>query len=119
MIILARRIFNIILTVFVTLGIILLSVFIFNKSWLRLFETFTDFGSSIKYYFCMIFAIETDTTPTVTSFSKIFEWNGFLPDSSIKVGAYIKEFFRLFFNGDNFASWFSGYAFRNRDGSRC
>ena len=104
----ARRITNIFLTVIITLGISMLGVFIFNKSWLRLFETFTDFGSSIKYYFCMIFALETDIVPTVTSFSKIFEWSGFLPDSSVKIKAYIDEFFRLFFDNDNFMLWFNG-----------
>ena len=56
----------------------------------------------------MIFALETDTVITVTEYSNIFEWSGFLPDSSAKIGAYINEFFRLFFDGENFTLWFNG-----------
>ena len=56
----------------------------------------------------MIFALETDTVITVTEYSKIFEWSGFLPDSSAKIGAYINEFFRLFFDGEKFTLWFNG-----------
>ena len=103
-----KRVANIMITVFITLGIALLNIFLFSKSWLRLFETFTDFGSSISYYFCMIFGMETKTIPTVNNFSNILDWNGFLPDSSVKVKAYFDEFFRLFFSKENFTSWFNG-----------
>ncbi len=106
MIFLAKKIANISITILITLTIILLSVVTFNKSWLRLFETFTDFGSSISYYFCKILGIESDTVPTVTSYSGIFEWNGFLPDSSVKFKAYFSEFFSLFCSKENFGLWF-------------
>ena len=104
-----RRITNIFLTVMITLGITLLSVFVFNKSWLRLFETLNDFGSSIKYYFCMIFCLETDVVVSTTDYSNVFDWCGFLPNSSDNVDTYFQEFFRLFFDRDNFMLWFNGF----------
>ncbi len=103
----ARKI-HITITIGISLIIVLLSVLFFQTSWLRLFETFRDFGVSVKYYFCKLFEVKTSVLPTVTDYSSVFSWNVFLPDSSEKTNGYVKEFFALFFNADNFKAWLNG-----------
>lgn len=101
----ARRILNIILTVLISVCIVLLGVFLFRTSYIRLYEAVKDFGLSIAYYFCEIFGIKHNIVPTVIDGSNTSapsvnlpsDWGGF-QDST-------KNYFALLFNGDNFNGW--------------
>ena len=50
----------------ITIGFILLAVFPFRNSYIRLFHSFQDLGTSIGYYFCELFYIPHEITPSVT-----------------------------------------------------
>ena len=52
-----RRALNITFTVLLTIGFILLGVFVFATSYIRFWHGLTDFGLSFGYYFCVIFGI--------------------------------------------------------------
>ena len=51
---------NIVITVFIFIGMVLLGVFVFSDSYLRLGESFRDLGNSAAYYFCKLCGIEND-----------------------------------------------------------
>ena len=108
MIVLVKRTINICITIILTLGIALLGVFVFSKSWLRLFESLGDLITSIGYYFSKLLGLRNGVFPRVKLFSSVFTWNGFLPDSSVKARRYIQEFFRLFVDKENFVLWLNG-----------
>ena len=99
------RTFNIILTVMLSICFVLLGVFVFSKSYLRLFESFVDLWNSIKFYFLELFAIKHDTIPTVEGYSNIMNWSipfaedfeGFKQQSS--------SYFSLLFDGENFKNY--------------
>ena len=44
-----RRVLNIILTILLTIGFVLLGAFVFRSSFIRLFYAFKDFGLSVAY----------------------------------------------------------------------
>jgi len=100
-----RKKINIATTVLISVGLILLGVFVFHGSYIRLIEGFRDFGLSAGYYFCEVFGIDHGITPTVNGISEVAspsvslpsDWNGF------KNGA--KSYFALLFNKDNFIGW--------------
>lgn len=60
-----KKIFNISITVIITVTTVILGAFVFRNSYLRLWETLRDFGLSVAYYFSLIFKGESDITPTV------------------------------------------------------
>ncbi len=60
-----RRALNIILTILLTIGFMLLGAFVFRASYIRVGYAFKDFGLSIAYYFCLMFGIKHNITPTV------------------------------------------------------
>ena len=74
------RVFNITLTVLLSLLFIMLGIFHFGSSYLRLFESLGDLWQSIKYFFCMIFGLNNDVIPTVNNYSEILKWDIFLPE---------------------------------------
>lgn len=100
-----RRVLNIILTVALTAGFILLGVFVFRSSYIRIWQGIKDFGLSVAYYFCVMFGISHNFTPTVntipeTSTPQItlpIDYEGF-KDSSAR-------YFSLLFDGGNFSGW--------------
>ena len=99
------RIFNISFTVLASLLFIYLGIFRFGASYIRFAETVGDLWNSIKFYFCELFGIVHTTPPTVEKYSEVMKWNIFLPEDfesfKVKAGA----FFDLFFDGENFASY--------------
>ena len=53
-----RKVVYIALTVVLTAVFLLIGVLVFEKSYLRIWESCKDLGNSAKYYFCEIFGIE-------------------------------------------------------------
>lgn len=100
-----RRALNIILTVLLTIGFILLGAFVFRSSYIRLAYAFKDFGLSVAYYFCEMFGIKHSVTPTVNEIPSVqtpqvtlpTDFNGFKDNTS--------QYFTLLFNSDNFNGW--------------
>lgn len=60
-----------ILCIVITIGFILCSIFAFSNSLGRIIESGRDFGLSVAYYFCEMFQIPNNISPTVNSLPKI------------------------------------------------
>ncbi len=101
------RVVNILLTVALTIGFILLSIFVFKDSYFRAFEGLIDLLNSFKYYFCEILGIEHTTVATVENYSGIMDWNIFLPAELDDFLIKIKAFGHLLISGENFNDWSS------------
>lgn len=71
------RVFNITLTVLLSLSFILLGVFHFGSSYLRLFESLGDLWESVRYFFVKIFGLNIHVEPTVNNYSEVLNWNIF------------------------------------------
>jgi hypothetical protein len=89
------------LSIAITIGIILIGVFCYKTSFLRLFESLSNLYLSVKYYFCQIFRIGIDFEPTVASYSKVFEWTTYLPSDFDNFEAFVKSYFELLFSQEN------------------
>ncbi|MDE6867645.1 MAG: hypothetical protein K2J83_00670, partial [Clostridia bacterium] len=91
----------------ISVGLVLLGVFIFRSSYIRLGETLLDFGRSIAYYFCEIFGIPHSITPTVNDFSQVVDNTVPLPDNfdGFKTNALL--YFQLLVDKGNFYGWLS------------
>ncbi len=92
-------------TVGLSIGLVLIGVFVFGNSYLRLFESFRDLGTSIAYYFTQLFGIKSDITPTVTKYSGIIPDNPSIPSTPTDAGNSVKAYFDVFFSADNFKAW--------------
>lgn len=71
---------NIIITAVFFIGMVLLGVFVFGSSYLRVWESICDLGSSARYYFCELFGVEHSFTATVKEYSGVFSWGTVLPE---------------------------------------
>ena len=100
-----KKISQICMSIIITILLLLLNIYCFPKSWLRLFESFGDFGQSIAYYVCRVFLWKYYPKPSIINYSNVFEMSGYLPDSKIKFEAYFTEFFRLFGDKEHFSIW--------------
>ena len=100
-----RRVLNILLTIVLTIGFILLGVFIFRSSYIRLWQGAKDFGLSVAYYFCSMFNLKKNIEPTVNTIPEVQTPQVSLPSDfeGFKNGA--GEYFRLLFSKDNFNGW--------------
>ena len=65
------KVFNVTITVVISLGIVAFGVFRFPNSVLRLGEGFHDLYTSIVNYFCWAFDIKCKTPPTVMNLPSI------------------------------------------------
>ena len=101
------KVLNITLTVTLSVAFVLLGIFMFNKSYLRLAETFVDLWNSIKIYFLEIFGISHAETPTVDGFSKVFNWDGFLAEDWQGFKAQAQQYFTLFGSEENLNNYLS------------
>ncbi len=97
-----RRIIYITVTAAIFICLVLLGVFVFGNSYLRLFEGFKDLGTSIAFYFVQLFGIKAYITPTVTKYSGIIPDNPKILSTPIEAGISAKEYFDVFLSADNF-----------------
>lgn len=100
-----RRRIYIALTVGISIALVLLGVFVFNVSYIRLFESGRDLGTSIAYYFVKLFDLNSDIMPTVINYSTAIPDNPKLPSTPTEAGTSITEYFNLFFSTDNLRAW--------------
>lgn len=102
-----RNAVNIIFSAIVSVGFVLLGIFVFSSSYLRAFEAGGSLINSIKFYFCEIFGIAHNTVPTVNSWSEVIEWDILLPSDfeAFKVSAV--QFFELLADKENFIGYWS------------
>ena len=106
-----RRAINIIFTLMISVGLVLLGVFIFSSSYLRLWETLQDFGRSVGYYFCEVFGISHNITPTVIDSSQASEGITIpLPNDFTGFKADALLYFQLLIDKGNFYVWTSHIA---------
>lgn len=106
-----RRAINIIFTLMISVGLVLLGVFIFSSSYLRLWETLQDFGRSVGYYFCEVFGISHNITPTVIDSSQASEGITVpLPNDFTGFKADALLYFQLLIDKGNFHGWTSHIA---------
>ena len=95
-----RRIF-IWLSIFLTIVFVGLGASVFYKSYIRLWETLCDLCTSIRYYFCELFAIEHEVQAGVVDKSEVLEWQESLPETPDDFRLKARIFFKLLFNGKN------------------
>lgn len=105
-----------IICIVITLAFILCGVFLYSGALGRLIESGRDFGLSVGYYFCEIFGIPHNITPTVNNLPKILffdftpapsapstslpdTWTGFQNDWA--------RYWQLWATTDNFTSYLS------------
>lgn len=102
-----RNAVNIIFSAIVSVGFVLLGVFVFSSSYLRAFEAGGNLIDSIKFYFCEIFGIAHNTVPTVNAWSEVMKWDILLPSDfdTFKVSAI--RFFELLVDKENFIGYWS------------
>ena len=100
-----RRIVNIITCVLLSCVLILMGVFVFRTSYIRLIEAFKDFGLSIGYYFCEIFEIPHNITPTVIDMSQTSAPSINMPSDFDGFKDNTAQYFSLLFSKDNFNGW--------------
>ena len=105
-----RKAINIVFTLMISVGLVLLGVFIFRSSYVRLWETVKDFGRSFGFYFCEIFYIPHGITPTVNSFSQVVDNTVTLPDNFTEFKTDTALYFKLLFSKHNFLGWTSHMA---------
>lgn len=104
------RIANIIVTVILIIGFILLGAFVFQKSYIRIYESLSSLFESVKYYFCTIIGKPIEMPPHLNDVSGTLEWDGYLPTTPSDFGSQAEAFFKLFIDRDNFVSWGTGFA---------
>lgn len=104
------RVFSLTLTVILSLWFILLGIFRFSSSYLRLWETIGDLWRSLVFYFDMLFGLEHNVNPTINTHSKIMEWNLILPEDFQSFKVQASAYFKLLFNKENFLNYWGKIA---------
>lgn len=99
------RVFNITLTVLLSLSFILLGVFHFGSSYLRLFESLGDLWESVRYFFVRILGLNIHVEPTVNNYSEVLNWNIFLAEDFEAFKTQAADYFSLLFSGENFSGY--------------
>lgn len=100
-----RRAINITVSVLISVIFVLLGVFVFSSSYLRFWETLTEFGQSVAFYFCEIFGIEHGIVPNVNAPSQVVGNMIKLPDNLDGFKENTQSYFSLLFSGQNFVGW--------------
>lgn len=97
----------------ITLGFIVLGVFRFSNALGRLIESIRDVGTSSAYYFCELFELRLNVTPTVNELPKIPFFGSFNPSNATLPNVSMPEnwvafkikwaqYWKLWANKDNF-----------------
>lgn len=105
-----RRVLNIITTILLSCVFVLMGVFVFRSSYLRLWQGIKDFGLSVAYYFCVIFGIRHSITPTVNLIPEVQTPQVNLPTDFDGFKNNTAQYFSLLFSSDNFNGWLAHIA---------
>ena len=100
-----RRVINIVTTVLLSCVLVLMGAFVFRTSYIRLIEAFKDFGLSIAYYFCEIFGIQHNITPSVVDMSQTSAPSINMPTDFDGFKESSANYFLQLINKDNFNGW--------------
>ncbi len=95
------RVASICLTTLISIGFILLGIFVFAKSYLRTFEALTDLLGSFKYYFCVIFGLGDVNHASVTEYSNVLSPETLLPQNFDEFTESVSGYFSVLFSGEN------------------
>lgn len=101
---------------FITIGFVLVSIFVFPNAYVRICEGFCDLWASIKFYVKELFALEFDAYPSVIDKSKV----GFtpilgLPATWEEFAALFSKYWKLWATTSNFKAYlvaFGNFMFR-------
>ena len=96
---------NICVTIGVSACFIVLAVFVFGGSYVRLISAFKDFGLSVGFYFGELLGLEHNIAPTVNDISCISLPQLDIPASFEGFKAQTQKYFSLLFNSGNFVGW--------------
>ncbi len=100
---------HIALSIVITAIFLCIGAFLCTRSYVRLWETITELGSSIKFYFCEIFEIENTTKVEVIEPSDVVAGEVIpLPSTPSTFWLKFKAYFTLLVNGKNLGAYFSG-----------
>ncbi len=97
----------IVTSIFLSLVFVLLGVFRFSASYMRLWETVCDLWSSVKFYVLEIFNLPHTQDASVEHFSAVMEWNLLLPAHWEGFWEYAKRYLALLFDQGNLAAYTS------------
>ena len=89
----------------ISIGFILLGIFVFKESYLRAGETFVDLWNSLKFYFLNISDKGNIEEITVTNYSKYLTWATFLPENGEGLKQEIIRYLNLLVDKNNFLDW--------------
>ena len=101
--------------IFITLGFIACSVFVFPNALGRIIEGGRDLGLSVAFYFCEMFGIEYGFTPTVIELPKFPFFPSYsgdsptttLPETFTGFKSNFVLYWQLWINEDNFFGYLS------------
>ena len=97
------------LSITITAIFLCIGAFWCTRSYARLWETITEMGSSIKFYFCEIFEIENTTKVEVIEPSDVIAGEVIpLPSTPSTFWLKCKVFFTLLVNGKHLGMYFTG-----------
>lgn len=91
----------------ITLAFLCVSVFVFPTALVRLIEGGRDFGLSVAYYFCEIFGIPHNITPTVNELPQTSFLSTFLPDTWVGFKSNWSAYWQLWATKENFFGYLS------------
>ena len=89
----------------ITLGFVACAVFLFPAAFGRIIESCRDFGLSIAYYFCELFFIPHDITPTVNDLPATGSGTVFLPDTYEGFAENWQRYWQLWASKENFFAY--------------
>lgn len=94
--------------IFICLCFVGISIWIFPKAYTRVFESIKDLWYSIKYYFCELFEIDYNFSPTVNDISNI-KWTPILnlPKTWDEFTVNWHSYWKLFASKSNLSSYFT------------
>ena len=96
-----QRITNVVLTILITLGTLLLGVFFYRASYLRLWESLRDLGRSVRFYVLKLFGKTELPEVSVTAPSEAIPWDVKMPVEFDAFIAPVKQFWTTFFSPEN------------------
>ena len=89
----------------IIVGFLACTIFIFPSAFIRIIESFRDFGLSIAYYFCELFFIPHDITPTVNDLPAIGSEPVFIPDTYEGFAENWQRYWQLWASKENFFAY--------------